>query len=302
MTAIDSIHQERKIAILGDLILDETWSVEVKKISPEAPIPVASILSPTPVVTPGGAGLAASYAKLNSIPSFLLSTFSTEGLQTLNNKNINAVCLSDLENAKKIRYIDEVSGYHLVRVETDKVVAEQKLDLELIIDQIKNILVKNSAAALLVLDYNKGFLTNEIICQNIVNITKEIDIPIYIDTRGNPNKFNGAEVIKLNSKEIQSALKKSESSNNQALKKYLNIQLLIETKGKHGASIYFNNTEIHQQAQKSNGIPDVTGCGDVFDINFCYYYYIKRLSLESALEIAVNKATKYAYTAIDERL
>ena len=84
----------------------------------------------------------------------------------------------------------------------------------------------------------------------------------------------------------------------------MNLKTLIVTRGKNGASIYGKKNEysFKPDVSKYIGTPDVTGCGDAFDISFCYYSFIKKLIPAIALELASTKATRFAYKPIKDRL
>ena len=78
------------------------------------------------------------------------------------------------------------------------------------------------------------------------------------------------------------------------------------TKGKQGASLYLTKEEKKYEfiPDLTNyiGTPDVTGCGDVFDINFCYNRFIECLGPTKSLRLSVEQATKFAYEPVDNRL
>ena len=156
------------------------------------------------------------------------------------------------------------------------------------------------------MDYQKGMFNQEIFVVDLIRFLKKKEIPIYVDTRAEDlTRFAGANIIKLNEEEYKLACLRFGVSTPQVLANTLDIDNIIITKGEHGASLYsrgeynIDRIPIHE---KLSSAPDVTGCGDAFDASFCYYYYVEKKCASIALSNAVNKATKFAYQPIEERL
>ena len=88
----------------------------------------------------------------------------------------------------------------------------------------------------------------------------------------------------------------------------LDVKNLIITKGANGADLYMWSEETRFITKKSHkpkklsGSPDVTGCGDVLDISFCYNWAIGGLTLVEALKAASDRATEFAYEPIEARI
>jgi D-beta-D-heptose 7-phosphate kinase/D-beta-D-heptose 1-phosphate adenosyltransferase len=289
--------------IVGDLIIDKTWYVDARKISPEAPVPIGYLTSPNPLLSPGGAGLAASYAIKQQLKSIFLTATSKDNRLWLGEKGIDVHTLMLADNVVKTRYVDADSGYHLLRVDNDEVVdfpiiTEERLEL-IFQDLLTDI------ECIVMLDYRKGMFSSVDAIKMIIARAKENNIPTYVDTRCNPLKFEGVDFLKLNRKEYNAAKAALNINLPKDLCKKINIKNLIITEGKEGAKLYLSNGQSYQykaDTKKYTGTPDVTGCGDVFDVNFCYYYFQESLEPTKALRLSVEKATKYAYMPIGDRL
>jgi len=293
-----------KIIILGDLIIDETWYVKVEKVSPEAPVPVAAIMHNEPCSTPGGAGLAAMYAAKEKIPSIFLTAISPEANEVLNKTKIDYFSIDDTpSNVKKIRYIDKESKYHLIRVDTDNI-TNDSYNSNAILTALKECIKNNNISCLAMLNYKKGTFRDPILCKKIIRLCDRHNIPTFIDTRGDIAKFTGCTIAKLNTKELKAALLRNNCSKPVDLRKLLNMKYLIVTKAADGADIYTEDSFYSCIPRKLSGNPDVTGAGDVFDINFCYHYYLftNRNSIIESLTYAVNRATEYVRQPIETRL
>ena len=295
----------KKILVIGDTIIDETHYVQVSKISPEAPVPVAYLTENLPHRSPGGASLAVSYAKRNNMNCKFV-TSGQEGIWLSEVKDLDVISLNThIKNVIKTRYIDKQSNYHLLRVDNDNIVLGTNVEWS----DIKRVLLKQlteeNIACVMLLDYKKGVFNNRETCKKIIDFTWTHKIPAYVDTRGDVTKFARCDVLKLNLKEFEAAKAALYINTPQELLDKLLVNKLIITKGKEGASLYIKNgNPIHVSAELSyyTGTPDVTGCGDVFDVNFCYYSFIRNEEDNHVLATSVRNATKYAYTPIGERL
>ena len=300
--------QESKILIVGDLLIDSTHYVEVTKLSPEAPVPVA-MLTGEAIETPGGAGLAAALASKDNIP-FILCTYTNKTrAQWLKDAYCMDIISGELgeygkSNAIKTRYVDVESKYHLLRVDSDMIVDPPMQDIrqeDIWVSEIEEYIKNNKVAAITILDYNKGLLSKTR-PQRLISIAKLNNIPVYVDSRSkNLDKFFGSDILKLNEKEFSAACSQYNiDSSPERLASILNVHNIIITKGARGADIFPLGISVIPSTHE--GSPDVTGCGDVFDVTFCYNYYIKKEAIEIALQNAVDRATRFAYEPIGERL
>jgi D-beta-D-heptose 7-phosphate kinase/D-beta-D-heptose 1-phosphate adenosyltransferase len=290
-----------KVAILGDLLIDETWFVQTPKLSPEAPVPIARILEKEPLISPGGAGLAATYAIKKNIPSILVSCVSEEYKDLLLSKKIKVENLGQTENVKKIRYLDVESNYHLIRVDTDEI-TNTSIQTKNIIPKLEHLILRENIPVVAFLDYRKGLFRDRSLVKKIIKLCEDKRVSTYVDSRGSISKFVGIDVIKINLKEFYN-LQKEINEDPQEILKQTEAKMLIVTKGKEGATLYRKDEKsLTCKVKKVSGIADVTGCGDVFDINFCYYNFIKKYSPEDSLKLSVDAASLYAYTTMNEKL
>ena len=311
MTVIESspAGKDQRMLILGDLIVDRTALAKVPKLSPEAPVPVAMVTTSNPKESPGGAGLAAAYAAGNELPSIFFTACSEQRADWLASKNIDTYHYPTKDNITKTRYIDEDTGYHLLRVDNDLTVPSPYSNGSAILSiwsKFQSIIELNNIEVVLLLDYRKGFLSNADLVKWIIQLCRQKAIPVYVDSRSEDlSRFRSADILKLNRKEYEAACGSLNVSDHRSLLSVLNLEHLIVTNGSRGADLFNRDGKsVNRIPDLSgyNGTPDVTGCGDVFDVNFCYHWSMNGQSLESALRNAVDKATRFAYEAIEVRL
>lgn len=229
-----------KILLIGDNCTDEYQYGTVDRISPEAPVPVFKLGNK--IVSDGMGG----NVKNN------LENLGCKVIPFLGNKSI------------KTRFVDTRSNQHIVRIDTDV-----KSD-PLSIDQIKNDPILSDAVtgisvdAIVISDYNKGFISYELI-EEIIRTYK--NTPIFLDTKKDDlSRFEGC-FVKINSDEREKA-------------KTICSELIV-TLGHHGAS--YKDTIF--PAQKID-VVDVCGAGDTFLASLAFKY-IETRSIEKSIPFAI---------------
>lgn len=238
-----------KVLLLGDSCEDEYIYGRCTRISPEAPVPVLD------------------YAKIKT-------TSGMAGNVCLNLQvfGIDITFLTNKEQLVKTRFIDEKSNQQILRVDNE--------------EKIKPLLIPvttDSFDAVVISDYNKGYLTTE----KIFEIVESSTCPVFIDSKKTilPNKPNC--FIKINDVEYEK------------LDDY-NIENLIVTKGSEGC-IY---KQTLYPAEKVN-VYDVVGAGDTF-LAALVYGYITTNNIDESLmmgnraaAIAVQQPGTYILTEED---
>ena len=214
MTELKNTQAQKSLNVLliGDSCIDEYKIGTVDRLSPEAPVPVIKIVD--------------NY----TIPGMASNVYSN--LLAL---GIEPDFITNDTVIKKTRYIDKRSGQHLLRVDDEPNIVpwSGRIHLSPI----------GSYDAVIISDYNKGFLNYE----HIENIIKSVTCPVFIDTKKTDvERFQGAWV-KIN--ELEYSRLTSECSG------------LIVTLGERGAKVPHH--EIHCPT-KSVEVMDVCGCGDTF--------------------------------------
>lgn len=231
-----------KILLIGDSCEDEYFIGSCERLSPEAPVPVLKIQEH--LTTPGmAANVKKNFTYLNQ----------TVDLITNDSK------------IKKIRYIDKRSGQHLLRVDDEPKTKSWSGKLWMH-RRLKDY------DAIVISDYNKGFLTYE----HIEKLIKDSpNVPIFIDTKKTDLKrFTGA-FIKINFYEYNKSTSVPE-----------NEQGLIVTNGENGAMYDAK----HYPAPKVE-VADVCGAGDTF-LTYLVYGYLCDKNIESAIQLAIKAASQ----------
>ena len=225
--------QQLKVILIGDTCIDEYHYGYVDRISPEAPVP---IFVEERVETKSG--MASNVAK------------NLEALGVNVTKYLGSP-------STKIRMIDSKSNQHILRVDKDFKSKELSTDTKF----------DASVDAFVVSDYDKGFVSYELIERLIVT-----GKPVFIDTKKTHlHRFNGG-IVKINSQEYGKA--KSFPTN------------LIVTNSSKDVTYGFNTFKVPHIE-----ITDVCCAGDTFLAAFAYQYISSLGNIESSIKFAIQAAT-----------
>lgn len=207
--------KQLKILMIGEACSDVYVFGEVKRISPEAPVPV--LKKQKKEFKKGMSGNV--YENINSILNCSIDHYH-----------------NDLKKIKKIRFVDSKSKYQLMRYDIEK-------DLEEIsFENIENL--KDDYDAIVISDYDKGFLSREFIEKITTFFAKT---KIFVDTKKKDLSCFKNSLIKLNESEKFSSFNLDPSSD------------IITTLGSNGCkfkSIIYPSKPVE--------VYDVCGAGDVF--------------------------------------
>ncbi len=218
-----------KITIIGELCRDVFKYGNVTRLCPEAPVPVL-----TDVYKEINWGMA------GNVQENLLA----------HNPDLNINLIHQKNTIRKIRYLDDKTNHMFLRVDE----GEDEIDkLVLTPEKVEDIA---NSDLVIVSDYNKGFLTEEVLIQ----IGKLSKLSI-IDTKKiiTENLINSFTFIKLNEHEYQRNKNISDK----------NKDKFIITLGMNGAK---HNDIVFPSPSPKQTI-DVSGAGDTFTAFFSLKYY-----------------------------
>jgi D-beta-D-heptose 7-phosphate kinase / D-beta-D-heptose 1-phosphate adenosyltransferase len=206
MTVTDKLGGVRVLCI-GDVMLDRFISGQVKRISPESPVPVLSI-SATQTFPGGAANVARNVASLGGVCT-LVGVVGNDSVGRELQQAIDAIegvrhafsVAPERPTSEKIRFVAQ--GQHMLRADSEVTghVAESTS-----IAVIKSIEELASLHDVMVLsDYAKGLLTDAVI-RAAIRIAKTHGLPVVVDPKSvDLSRYAGATVITPNSKEALDA-------------------------------------------------------------------------------------------------
>lgn len=262
------IFENKKIVVIGDLILDKYIFGEVDRISPEAPVPIVRVLKEK-YVSGGAANVAANISTLMGKP-FLFGIVGNDQykdilLQNIKDMNIPTSGIftdSNKTTTRKTRVIG--LNQQLLRIDhenTDYI--ESHLEEKFIL-KLKEI---NDLSAIVVSDYAKGTITKQLMSQ-LINFSKENDVLLIIDPKPkHKDWYTGSTLITPNKKEAQEMsgiVIESEDDFIKAGKELVNRfdSNVIITAGADGMYIFEKSKEPQNIQTVAKEVYDVSGAGD----------------------------------------
>ena len=265
---IDLKNKSPRLLVIGDLIVDQYLWGSCDRISPEAPVQVINIDRESKIL--GGAGNVVNNLKKLGAQVDIISVVgnceaSSELIKLLADIKVHTKYLITQKNrisSKKTRII--ASQQQVVRYDRE---SSDDIDVETqntIIETFNKIV--NNYEAILLSDYGKGVLTNQL-TQSLIYIAKKYNKKVLVDPKGiDYLKYKGAHLLTPNKKEASIATKINiidDASLTDAileLKSMCDLDISLITLSEHGIAIYDDALRTHPTIAKE--VFDVTGAGD----------------------------------------
>ena len=254
-----------KIAVIGDLMLDEYIMGKVDRISPEAPVPVVKVTEEK-FVLGGAANVINNLAALGAnvyCGGLVGKDKNAEKLINSFPKNVDCNLILKVKNRPTIVKKRVIAGHQqLLRLDWEEEFYINEDEENIIIKNLKNHIKELNAVILS--DYNKGLLTKSL-SQKIINLCRENNVIITVDPKPkNISNFVGASSITPNKKEAYAAVDANALENidivGEKLKKKYNLDTVLITRSEEGMTLY--DKEIHNIPTYAKEVYDVTGAGD----------------------------------------
>jgi len=284
---IISKFKNKRILVLGDLILDQHIKGSVSRISPEAPVPVV-LQDGKPKYAPGGAANVAGNLRSLGAKVLLVGCIGkdregTVFVEELKKRKISTKGIVIDKNMPTILKTRIVAQHQQVlridREKTGKMSSQLCLRIQKFIE--KNI---NMIDAIIISDYGKGLISAELL-SHICLLAKENGKIITVDPKDdNFGYYREVTTITPNKKEIENAIRNIKVTQTdrrklglrsdrltthadilkagQQLMKFLKLDSLLLTLGEQGMCLFEKGKKpvhIHTRAQE---VFDVTGAGD----------------------------------------
>jgi rfaE bifunctional protein kinase chain/domain len=262
-----------KVAVIGDIMLDTYWWGTVDRISPEGPVPVVAVTKKEQRI--GGAGNVALNARALGADVALISVIGTddEGKQLKdilekNNIDTKFILFSKVRiTTNKIRIIGR--NQQMMRLDAEHTDDLEKDEEERLIRQIEKYVTEKKPDVIILQDYNKGVLIEEVI-KNIIALCNTHNIICTADPkRKNFFAFKNVTLFKPNLKEVKESLhilseevnEKMLSAIHQQLKEKLHHSISLITLSDKGI-FYENETDSKIIPSHLRNVADVSGAGD----------------------------------------
>jgi len=271
--AVFDCFNQKKVLIIGDVMIDSYMWGNVDRISPEAPIPVVSI-SDKESRLGGASNVARNIKSLGAKPLMcsvigkdvngdeFLRQMAAEGMVS-----DGIVRIPDRPTSVKTRIIS--SSQHLLRVDeeiTDVISPEAEKAL---FQRVKDTCNTHHPDAIIFEDYDKGSITPGLI-ERVVSLAKQLNIPVMVDPKKrNFLNYHGVTMFKPNYREMKEGMKTEFDKSDKAVIKgvineliqALRVDQVLLTLAEAGAVIA-SKGEIEFVSAEYRSITDVSGAGD----------------------------------------
>jgi D-beta-D-heptose 7-phosphate kinase/D-beta-D-heptose 1-phosphate adenosyltransferase len=285
-----------KILVIGDVMLDEYVWGEVRRISPEAPVPVVECKGR--YYAAGGAGNVANnvaglagQAMLGGVVGNDHSAYHLREVLAKCNVNGDGLLVdTDRPTTTKTRIL--AHSQQVVRVDSE---ARHSLDdvqhralMQWVADHIA------SAGCCVLSDYSKG-LVSHALAQDVIALARDHHKPVVVDPKGTDyTKYRGASVITPNVAEAERATNLEIRCEADVLAVGNRLLELLEgsavllTRGSEGMSLLADGYSPYHIPTVARSVYDVTGAGDTV-VSTLSLAMATGLSLKIAAELA-NRA------------
>lgn len=265
--------RSRRIAVVGDAMLDVYLRGDVDRISPEAPVPVHRVRDR--VLALGGAANVAQNVAAIGCRSELVAVVGNdssarqlEELLATRGCETRGLVSVDRPTTTKTRIV--ARSQQLLRIDEEHDEDCAPADVARILDHVATAIA--SADALILEDYNKGVLVPAVIETSIAQ-ARARGIPIIVDPKyRNFFSYQGATVFKPNRRELEAALGAAVDLSHAAalpsLVARLGVESVLLTLSEHGMALIESGATggatggVQRIATTAREVYDVVGAGD----------------------------------------
>jgi len=251
----------KKIAVIGDIILDNYTFGKVKRISPEAPVPVVE--KTREFHRQGGAANVALNIESLEAEASLISVIGDDKTGKLLKKLIKNNSQLFIEKGRITSFKSRViaSNQQLLRLDHEK---KENINSS-IENKILNILKKTSFDLIIISDYAKGIITRRLLTE-IKKIAKKKNINLVVDPKLiNKNYYKGVSGLVPNikeAKELTGYVSEDKKVILKELKNQYSLDWAIITLGDKGMCGINKINEYFEFTAINHEVFDVTGAGD----------------------------------------
>jgi len=264
---------QKKIIVVGDVMVDTYLKGSVNRISPEAPVPIVEFKSRDHRL--GGAANVALNIKSLGAQAYICSVIGKdedgdlyERLMNENALNPRGIIRAD-ERVTTVKTRVIGNNQQLLRVDHEQTDAITSLLEFSLIERVKEIATKEEVDAIIFQDYNKGVLTENVI-KNLIEFANEQEIITAVDPKKeNFFTYSGVTLFKPNLKELKEGVgvffeMDERERFQEAIEKLndkVNAEMTFVTLSEHGVYMKANSEEYFIPAHLRD-IADVSGAGD----------------------------------------
>jgi rfaE bifunctional protein kinase chain/domain len=289
-TSVVERFSDASVLVIGDTMVDEYMWGQVRRISPEAPVPVLEFSSRT-YVAGGAANAAANVASLGGraeLGGVVGTDIEADMLRKdLTRKGVHAhlVGTPDRPTTTKTRVL--AGSQQILRIDRetrDPITSEVESSL---LDWAGRTV--SSVDCILVSDYDKGVVTSAL-SRALIDLARAVKKPIVVDPKGRDySKYVGATVITPNVSEVHLAAEPlgftvgDLEADVRSLQSLLRGTSFLVTMGPEGVTLFDPGGQARHISAEARSVFDVTGAGDTLVAGLALAMASRATLLEAAI-------------------
>ncbi|MDR1951910.1 MAG: D-glycero-beta-D-manno-heptose-7-phosphate kinase [Elusimicrobiota bacterium] len=266
-----SSFNRQKILVIGDSMVDKFIWGTVKRISPEAPVPIVEVTGESETL--GGAGNVASNIAALGAEVYLISATGDDSnselmTELLKKQNISSKYLvKDVNKPTIIKTRIIAAHQQIVRVDKEIKGAPASIAKDQILKNIEEVIPKVNGV--IISDYGKGVVEDSVL-KRAVELSRQCEIPISVDPKlDNFKKYYGVTTITPNTKEAIEGMRASDIETDDDIAKLgseilklINSDSVLITRSEKGMMLIEPDNKITNIPTRAKEVYDVTGAGD----------------------------------------
>jgi len=262
---------QKRILVVGDIMLDRYLWGDVRRISPEAPVPVVCVRQQSEV--PGGAGNVASNLAGLKCPVTLLGICGSDDAgkrlkNILQEKGITPLLQESLARPTITKTRVMARGQQLLRLDEEEPRNLSTETAEKLIAQFDN--TAPACDVVVLSDYGKGIFQTPELCKHCIHFCRTRGIPVLVDPKGADwTRYHGAACITPNTAELELAaggsFEESEAElfrTAAAIRREYGLEWLLVTRGANGMILCGDSPSPCVIPSQAREVFDVSGAGD----------------------------------------
>jgi len=257
----------KRVAVIGDAMLDVYLTGDVERISPEAPVPVVQVRNRVEAL--GGAANVAQNVLAIGATCDLVATVGNDPAGervrcVLNQLGAGDASLLTIARSTTVKTRILARAQQLVRVDEEDATDLRAPDIASLLERVRSAIAV--ADAVVLEDYNKGVLVPEVIAETM-RLARERSLPVVVDPKyRNFFLYRGATIFKPNIRELEAALGAAvDLDHSEALPATLlrlGVEHILLTLGERGMVLFSEHGELARVPTVARAVYDVVGAGD----------------------------------------
>lgn len=253
-----------QLLVVGDVMLDQYWTGNTSRISPEAPVPVVHVQDLQDRAG-GAANVALNIASLEAKVKLLGIVGKDDAANRLHrilsdgSIESNLLGMEQCSTITKLRVLSRHQQLIRLDFENDSLISGG----EALASNATKMLVATDIVVLS--DYAKGSLMHSL---SIINAARKAKKPVVVDPKGSDfEKYRGATLLTPNMSEFELVVGKCDSddtlvSRANNLVNQLDLDALLITRSEKGMVLVEKGQEAYFLPAQAKDVFDVTGAGD----------------------------------------